>query len=156
MFRDFRDDDTQKLFSKALNCFGDLSCHGFRNNGTIVLTSDYKLLEILATKEQQEINNNTPRNKKREKIEMLNFGNFSLNKDQKLSTSYSNALFFREATYTNGYDYGAGEIGGENTLILADSPAKLKKYIGVVFKKHLSDFHIDLNNRSWFEDPTEA
>ena len=67
MFTDFRDDDTQSLFAKALSGFGSLSCYGFRNNGAIVLTSDYKLLETLANIEQQEINSNTPRNKKRTK-----------------------------------------------------------------------------------------
>lgn len=156
MFTDFRNDDTQSLFTKALSSFGRLSCYGFRNNGEIVLTSDYKLLEILTNMEQQEINNNTQRNKKRTKIEMFNFGDFNLGQSQKLSTIYSNALYFRQGSYTNGYDYGAGEIGGEKTLILADSPTKLKKFIGPVFKKYFSDFNIDLCNSSYFEDPTEA
>ena len=154
MFTDFRDDDTQNLFTKALDGFGKFSFYGFKNNGIIILTSDFRLLEILANMEQQEINN-TPKNKKKRKIEMLNFGDFKLDRNQKLSTTYSNALYFIQGTYTNGCGYGAGEIGGEKTLILADSPTKLKKFINPIFKKHFLDFNIDLYSSSLFADPTE-
>ena len=156
MFTDFRDDDTQKLFSKALHDFSNTSCYGFRNNGMIVLTSDYELLKILANIERQDIINNTPNNKNESQIEMFNFGNFNLDQNQKLSIRYSNALYFRQGRYTDGCDYGADTIGGEKTLILTDSPIKLKKFINPIFQKHFSDFSIDLYGYSLFTDPTEA
>ena len=73
-----------------------------------------------------------------------------------MSNYYSNGIFFRQGIYADDYGYGPGQIGGEFTLIVADSPQNLKKYIRPVFEKHFSDFGIDLSKNSWFADSSEA
>ena len=155
MFTDFRNDDTQNLFTEAVKSFKG-RCYGFENGSIIVLTTDSALLKTLAKIQQEDNLVKTQSGEKFGKINKLNFGGFGIDPNQKLSTVFSNALYFKQGEYANLCDaYSPEMIGGEKTLVLSSSAEEFKKFIIPIFEKHYSDFNIDLYNQSWFVDPTE-
>ena len=156
MFTDFRNDDTQNLFNYALKRLNHGYYNGFNGDDVLVISSDYELLETLKKIEQNEINNNATDKKNNVKIEDLNYSIFQLDPNQKLSNYYRNALYFEQGRYLDDYGYGPGEIGGEITLFLSNTPSKLIPFVKPVIEKHLSDFDIDLYQTSLFTDPSEA
>ena len=153
MLTDFKGDDTQKLFSEAIKSLREGEMYGFQCDGTVVLTSDRKMLEKLKQAQQQDIELKGEVKPQIEPIDQPLLAGFEA--PLVISMYFPNLLFFRQGEYSDGFRYGAKVIGGEKTLILSDDAKKLKKFVSPVVEKHLDDFGINLETHSFFQDPLE-
>ena len=154
MFEDYNKNySTQGLFSEAVKSFRDQPCYGFENNGTILLTSDPYLLELLALIEQATSNSEHKNSGESKQLKFLDFGGFGINPNHKISAFYNNCLFVLQGEYHDDIEYGPGTVGGGRTIILSDSMNKIKKFIKPIYDKHIEDFHIDFNKQTACANP---
>ena len=147
---EFQDEAMHKLFVEGFRGTG-IDAYSSKLDGTVILTSDPKVIEMLKLAQKNEINADN-----QDSIEPISrLGLVSIDIPSLIPRFYPNVLFLRYGKDERGFAYDQNETGVERTLILSKTSNGLKRFVSPLVVEYLDSLDERYGDRSPLEKLSE-
>ena len=145
-----RKDATQINFEKFLKQMeSGVDLYGYYADGAQILTNDIELIRTLLETEKERSKNRAAETKDEPyTISVLETFGYGLSKDANAKSWFKNSIYAEQKSCVDGWT--GRDIGGGMTIVLTETPERLKEFVQPIVNRHIDEFKIPLERGNSF------